>query len=690
MKKSTTLAKTSENELSNALQECLIELEGFDKYIEGILEEANLIDESFGVVTELFKQISDDIANTISDKDSDEEFKVKVGTAAAVWAGGKVVEGIGSLTKAYKIAVKAGTLMALKKEKAEAWLPSLEKNSGKTERLMNRLGNIVKMLASQNYDFIELTKDDSKYSQKRSIMLDALGMYRKGIYSHLMILFFLSECNAWLSGNHDGTMEQPTLEDVNDIILNDTLFPLSIEERNNGLQESEDINNEINNYLADNAQISGRLLFLINDEQLMAWYLGTRENPTWLSEAKQKISERTKQLLEDNPAVKEADTLLDERYEIEGGKIFRQILPVINAILLIIIIIIMLNRLDDDIMEISTIWKIVIGVVLSAIVCWRTMVSMGKIELAYKPKLEKHNLYAQNTLLKMSGKQPQRLTITEQKKRATAIIFGAILGGIVGFLFIPIPGGLLIGAMIGAALLDSDKETQTESDGSDYKDVKTGNSWLSLILLMALGYAVWFLWFGSSESNEDSEVVKTEQTDSQTNVDSVPSQVQLNSNENNVTDILIQAQKRIKKDDIIEVCSDVGRHCLYYWSESDGIDCFDAITKKTQTLEMKDSHGEDVAIIYKQYKSPDGKYIFIESDGSYGIAYTLFRLDTYSRKVELIGEGDVIIKTDRGFTITSRLELLTPDSEPEDEYTYRDIYLDENGNKVDEKVYKGE
>lgn len=120
MKKSTTLAKTSENELSNALQECLIELEGFDKYIEGILEEANLIDESFGVVTELFKQISDDIANTISDKDSDEEFKVKVGTAAAVWAGGKVVEGIGSLTKAYKIAVKAGTLMALKKRKSRS------------------------------------------------------------------------------------------------------------------------------------------------------------------------------------------------------------------------------------------------------------------------------------------------------------------------------------------------------------------------------------------------------------------------------------------------------------------------------------------------------------------------------------------------------------------------------------------
>ena len=257
METNTTLIKTSDNELSKNLHECLIELEGFDAYIEGILEEANLIDESFGGVKELFNQMSSDIANTIKENDSDEEFKVKVTTAAAVWAGGKVIEGVGSLTKAYKIAVKAGTVLALKKEKAEAWLPSLENNSGKTERLMNRLGNIVSKLASQNYDFTELTEDDTKYSKKRSIMLDALGMYRKGIYSHLMILFFLSECNAWLSGEDDGTMGQPTLEDVNDIILNDTLFPLSTEERNNGLPESEEINNEINNFLAGNAQISG-------------------------------------------------------------------------------------------------------------------------------------------------------------------------------------------------------------------------------------------------------------------------------------------------------------------------------------------------------------------------------------------------------------------------------------------------
>jgi len=684
------MTKISENELSKDLQECLVELKGFDAYIEGILEEANLIDESFGGITELFKQISDDIANTISDNDSDEEFKVKVGTAVAVWAGGKVIEGIGSFTKAYKIAVKAGTLMTLKKEKAEAWMPSLEKNSRKTDRLMNRLGEIVSKLASPNYNLMELTEDDTRYSLKRSIMLEAIGMYRKGIYSHLMVLFFLSECNAWLSGSHDGTMAQPTLEDVNGIILNETLFPLSVKERKSGLQESETINTEISEFLAGNTQISGRLLFLIIDAQLMAWYLGTRENPIWLSEAKRDISETAKHLLEDNPSIKEADSLLDEHDEIEGGKVLRQLLPIVNGVLLIIIIVIMLNRFDDIIMEISTIWKIVIGVVLSAIVCWRTLVSIGKIELAYKPKLEKQILYAQNFLLKIAGKQPQRLTITEQKKRATAIIFGAILGGIVGFLFVPIPGGLLIGAMIGAALLDSNGETQTESDGSDYKDVKTGNSWLSLFLLMALGYAVWFLWFGGSESDEDSKVVKTEQTDTLSDIDSVPLQVRPESNKEDITDILIRAQKGIKKDDIIEVCSDVGRHCLYYWSESDGIDCFDAITKKTQTLEMKDSHGEDVAIIFKQYKSPDGKYIFIESGGSYGIAYTLFRLDTYSRKVELIGEGDVIIKTDRGFTITSRLELLTPDSEPEDEYTYRDIYLDENGNKVDEKVYKGE
>lgn len=494
METNTTLIKTSDNELYKNLHECLIELEGFDAYIEGILEEANLIDESFGGVKELFNQMSSDIANTIKENDSDEEFKVKVTTAAAVWAGGKVIEGVGSLTIAYKIAVKAGTVLALKKEKAEAWLPSLENNLGKTERLMNRLGNIVSKLASQNYDFTELTENDTKYSKKRSIMLDALGMYRKGIYSHLMIRFFLSECNAWLSGEDDGTMGQPTLEDVNDIILNDTLFPLSIEERKNGLPESEDINNEISNFLAGNAQISGRLLFLVNDEQLMAWYLGTRKNPTWLSEAKREIPEPTKLFLEENPSIKQADAFLDEHEEIEGGKILRQFLPVVNGILIIIIIVIMLNRLDGNIMGISAKWKIAIGVLLSAIVCWRTIVSLRKIELAYKPKLEKHNLYAQNILLKIAGRQPQRLTITELKNRAKAIIFGAILGGIVGFLFVPIPGGLLIGAMIGAALLDSDSETKIESDGSDYKDEKTGNSWLSLILLMALGYALWFLW----------------------------------------------------------------------------------------------------------------------------------------------------------------------------------------------------
>ena len=77
METNTTLIKTSDNELSKNLHECLIELEGFDAYIEGILEEANLIDESFGGVKELFNQMSSDIANTIKENDSDEDTAVQ-------------------------------------------------------------------------------------------------------------------------------------------------------------------------------------------------------------------------------------------------------------------------------------------------------------------------------------------------------------------------------------------------------------------------------------------------------------------------------------------------------------------------------------------------------------------------------------------------------------------------------------
>ncbi|MDE5847185.1 MAG: hypothetical protein K2H71_07520, partial [Muribaculaceae bacterium] len=65
-----------------------------------------------------------------------------------------------------------------------------------------------------------------------------------------------------------------------------------------------------------------------------------------------------------------------------------------------------------------------------------------------------------------------------------------------GFFFIPFPGGLIIGALIGGWLGDS-RETEGEQD-FDYESIKIG-SWkaniLMILLIAAILYYVYILFF---------------------------------------------------------------------------------------------------------------------------------------------------------------------------------------------------
>lgn len=483
--------ETNDIELRAELKECLVELNAFDAYIEGMLKEAKVIDTSFGKVSKTFNDLSDAIVDEIGEVNTEED-KQKVTAAILLWGGAKIVEGVGELTKAYKIATKARKQLEYKKEKAETWLPSLERNLPRTEKLISTTGSIINKCAQEFYPQSILLENKILLGKRKTYLM-ALGIYRKAIYCYFMTQFIISECNAWINDKHDGEMPLPTLEDVNGFILNETLFPLTYKDIELENQESSDINNEIDAFLSQEGNISGRILFLLSDEQLMAWYLGTRENPLWLSEFKREADEATKHVLDLNPSMQQTDEFLDIKDDIEGRKILRQALPIINGILLTIICYLLLNIVND---KLDALWMYVVCIASSAFIWWRVKVSVKKIGLKYQPKLEKYDLHIKNTLLTIAGKRPTRITITEQIEKVWMSVICAFVGGLLGFLLIPIPGGLLIGALVCVALFKNDSVKTEDSDGSDYNNVKTGNSYASLItLVFSAAFLCYLIWF---------------------------------------------------------------------------------------------------------------------------------------------------------------------------------------------------
>ena len=138
-------------------------------------------------------------------------------------------------------------------------------------------------------------------------------------------------------------------------------------------------------------------------------------------------------------------------------------------------------------------WSLLIGIV--AFVVGMLSTPFTSLKNIAKKKLT----YIDNNILISSLKKAgysDSISLKEIERASNRVFWSAVCGAILGFCFIPFPGGLIIGALIGAWLGDSKDED--DNPDFDYKKIKIG-SWKSIILMILLIIGVlaylYFLFF---------------------------------------------------------------------------------------------------------------------------------------------------------------------------------------------------
>lgn len=297
----------TDEELYSILSDNLVELNEIELFFNGFLQEANVIDESFGTVTSIFNGLTMAVLASMNKSDNEKITRTKAKIALGTFVVGQVAKGVGSFYNYVKALDRANDLLVLKKEKAATWLKSLHRNYDRVLRSENSSRKILTHLASFGYQIDELTSNREVYDVKKNLMQMALEQYRKARFNVISMEFFIAECKAWLKNKHDSDMQQPILQDVNHSIIQEVLF------------QGDDYEEVIAEFFSGSNEISGSILFVLNDEQLLSHYLSTRKDPLFLSDGVENkyISKQALAVFKDNPALEMSNEFYDERKEID-------------------------------------------------------------------------------------------------------------------------------------------------------------------------------------------------------------------------------------------------------------------------------------------------------------------------------------------------------------------------------------
>jgi hypothetical protein len=105
-------------------------------------------------------------------------------------------------------------------------------------------------------------------------------------------------------------------------------------------------------------------------------------------------------------------------------------------------------------------------------------------------KIKRINTYAVTLARKTSGDTPQLLQLSTIQKQNKSILLWALLGALAGFLFIPIPGGLLFGLLLGFLIggaVGKYEEADRLTDGADWSRIKfESTKWAKIICGIAV------------------------------------------------------------------------------------------------------------------------------------------------------------------------------------------------------------
>ena len=245
--------------LPSSMATDLAELKDIEKVITSQLTElGQKIDSSFSKAAEFVNNITE-VASSFAKSSKTRNTIQFIGTAASA-----TVKGVGDAYSAYKYNKALDALLKQKQAIAEVKISAIEKLQPKLEHMTDNYSKLLNTFTSKEYDLEKIQQ--TSYSEPLYNNIDKLlAMLRAILYNKTMAEYIHAEYTAWLKGNHQSKLRQPTYWDINEKLTDYLNNPNMLE--------------LIDKYSTiTTGNISGNEVCFLHDQQLMSFAMSLNSN----------------------------------------------------------------------------------------------------------------------------------------------------------------------------------------------------------------------------------------------------------------------------------------------------------------------------------------------------------------------------------------------------------------------------
>lgn len=245
--------------LPSSMATDLAELKDIEKVITSQLTElGQKIDNSFSKAAEFVNDVTE-VASSFAKSSNARNAIQVIGTAASA-----TVKGVGDAYSAYKYNKALDALLKQKQAIAEVKISAIEKLQPKLEHMTDNYSKLLNNFTSKEYDLEKIQQ--TSYSEPLYNNIDKLlAMLRAILYNKTMAEYIHAEYTAWLKGNHQSKLRQPTYWDINEKLTDYLNNPNMLE--------------LIDKYSTiTTGNISGNEVCFLHDQQLMSFAMSLNSN----------------------------------------------------------------------------------------------------------------------------------------------------------------------------------------------------------------------------------------------------------------------------------------------------------------------------------------------------------------------------------------------------------------------------
>ena len=245
--------------LPSSMATDLAELKDIEKVITSQLTElGQKIDNSFSKAAEFVNDVTE-VASSFAKSSNARNAIQVIGTAASA-----TVKGVGDAYSAYKYNKALDALLKQKQAIAEVKISAIEKLQPKLEHMTDNYSKLLNNFTSKEYDLEKIQQ--TSYSEPLYNNIDKLlSMLRAILYNKTMAEYIHAEYTAWLKGNHQSKLRQPTYWDINEKLTDYLNNPNMLE--------------LIDKYSTiTTGNISGNEVCFLHDQQLMSFAMSLNSN----------------------------------------------------------------------------------------------------------------------------------------------------------------------------------------------------------------------------------------------------------------------------------------------------------------------------------------------------------------------------------------------------------------------------